>query len=138
MSTLPDQIEALVEVAQDVDAAEVGDGRNPLGHQARRDHQLVVAQLAAVGQRDLLTRRVEGGRTRAEQHGDVVLLVELRGFERDVVGLAAQHFLRQGRAVVRQMVLVADDGDRAGIVRTPQLLGGAGRCETAADDHDAT
>ena len=131
------QGEALVDRAQDVDTLDVRERRNALGHQACCDHQLVVAELAAVGQRDRLRGDVDGPCPLTEQHGDVVLVVELRGLERDVIGLTAQDFLGQRRPVVRQVVLVAEDGDRAGVLRPAQLLSGARRGQPAPDDHDS-
>ena len=117
--------------------SQIRERRNALGHQARRDDQLVVGQLAAVGQRHCLRGGVHRPRAVAEQHGDVVLVVELGRLERDVVGLGAQHFLGQRRPVVGQMVLVADDGDRPGVLGTAQLFSGARGRQSAADDDDA-
>ena len=53
------QRQALVERPQHADALEVGERRNALGHQARRDDQLVVADDVAVGQRHRLRRGVQ-------------------------------------------------------------------------------
>ena len=50
--------------------------------------------------------------------------------------VAGQPFLRQGRAGVRQMVLVADHDDVSGEPGRPKLLGGPKSAEAATDDND--
>ena len=97
------------------------------GHQPGRDDQLVVAELVAVGQRHGLRGGIHRAHPVAEPHGDVVLLVELGRLERHVVHLGAQHFLRQRRPVVGQMVLVADDRDRRRRTRTVAAVRRSGR-----------
>ena len=108
-----------------------------LGTKPGGDDQLVVAELAAVGECHRLRGGVDRPHAVAEPHGDVVVLVELRGPERHVVGLGAQHFLRQRRPVVRQVVLVADDRDGTAVFGPTQLFGSAGSRQSAADDDDA-
>ena len=130
------QGDALVERAQHPDALQIRERRNGPRHQSGRDDQLVVGELAAVGQRHRLCGGVHRAHAVAEPHGDVVLLVELRGLERDVVGLGAQHFLGQRRPIVGQMVLVADDRDGTAVLRPAQLFGGSGGGQAASDDHD--
>ena len=114
-----------------------GKRRNAPRHQTGRDHQLVVAEHRSVGERHRLRGGVQAGGGRAQPQGDVLLVVPLARFERDVVDLFAQHFLGQRRPVVRQMHLVADDRDGAGVLRPAQLLGGPGGGKPAADDHDS-
>ena len=113
------QRQTLVEGPQHVNTLEIGERRDALGHQARGDDQLVIRQLAAVGQSQRLRVGVHRPGAVAEQNGDVVLLVELGRLESHVVGLGAQHFLGQRRPVVGQMVLVADDRDGPGVLRPP-------------------
>jgi hypothetical protein len=112
------QLQALVERPQHVDAQQVRERWNSLRHQARCDDQLVIGQFAAIGQCHRLRGGVDRPRGLAQQHRDVVLFVELRRLQRDVVGLAAQYFLGQRGPVVGQMLLVADDRDRSGVLGT--------------------
>ena len=58
--------------AQDVDARQVRERRNALGHKPCRDDQLVVAKLAAVGQRQSLGGGVD--RSGAVAQGNIVML----------------------------------------------------------------
>jgi hypothetical protein len=131
------QRQALLEGAQHPDALEVRQRRNALGHQASRDDQFVVTDHVAVGQRQRLLGGVQSRRARTQQHGDVVLVVELGGLQRDLVGLGAQHFLRQWRPVIRQVVLVADDRDRSGVLGATELFGRPRRRQSTTDDDDA-
>ena len=133
----------LVEGAQHPDAVQIGERRYPPGHQSGGDHQFVVVQFGAVDEGDGARGGVQRARSLAQPQGDVVVGVELGGPQRDVLDpllLAdgcVQHVLGQRRAIVGQVLLVADDGDRPGVLHRAQLLGHPGGGEPAADDHDA-
>ena len=128
------QRETFIERTQHPDAIQVGECRNAPRHQASRDHEFVVAERRSVVESHRLRRGVQAGDRRSEPQRDVLLVVELTRFERHVVDFAAQHFLGQRGAIVWQVDLVADDGQRAAVARLAQLLGGPGRREPSADD----
>ena len=102
-----------------------------------RVFQVEVANDIAVGYRHGLGVGVQCSDAGAEPECDVVVGVELGRFERDIVGCGAQHVLRQRRPVIRQVLLVANDRDRTGVVSTPKFLGGAYGGESPADYDDA-
>ena len=131
------QGDRLIPGPQHPDPVEIRQRRNPFGHQAGRDHHLVVGQFAAVGQDDGPRGGVQCPRCAAQSDGDGVLGVELRRLERDVLErpLGVQHVLGQRRPVVGQVGLVADEGHRPGELGLAQLLGQPGGGQSAADDH---
>ena len=52
-----------------------------------------------------------------------------------ILAVVVQDVLGQRRAVVGQVVLVADDGDRPRVLGFAQLFGDPGGGQPAADDH---
>jgi hypothetical protein len=73
--------------------------------------QFVVAQAPAVRYSDRVRSRIDLGNANAELDIDSILIVKASGFERDAISrnLPRQEFLRQRRALIREMRLIAKD-----------------------------
>ena len=102
-----------------------------------REQQPVVADLTGRGLHRVRPG-VEGGRVHAKSQVDVVLGVPLAGMdERVLEGVVAQQVpLRQGRPLVRRVVLRADEHHRPVVPLLPQLGGGGATGQPGSDDDD--
>ena len=129
----------VLDAAQVVHAVELGAGnREPARLGAGGQQQPVVAQPLAVVERHLLQRRVHVDRRAAQAQLDVVVGVEALAVDVDAVavGLAAQVVLRQRRALVRALVLGADEHQAPLEALVSQGLSGLGAGQAGADDHE--
>jgi hypothetical protein len=96
------------------------------------------AELAAVAQPDALRAAVDGRHAHAEPGLDPVLLVELRAAQPQSLARepAGEVFLRQGRAVVGEVGLVAHQHDPARVALAAQRVDGLHRRVARANDDD--
>jgi hypothetical protein len=119
-----------------VDPGEVGLVGQPARHRAGGDHQPVVGHLAPVGAHDP-PLEVEAGRPDPEPEVGPELLVGLASQgHRVAVGGAGEEGLRQRRAVVGEVGLGPEHGQRAGEPEPTQLLGRPQPGQRRADDDD--
>ena len=121
------QPDCIVERAEFVDVVEgvlVGESSR-VG--AGGDHQPIEAQDGTVREGEFALLHVECGRRGAEAPLDVEIVEDVRLAEVDPIWLpfAGQQLLRQRRAVVGPMHLVADDHDRGGHIMLAECFGGA-------------
>jgi hypothetical protein len=102
------------------------------------EDRLVVGQRLTVGQLDAVLGRVEPLDSPAGEQPHIVLVVPDRRLDDRVVerGLAHEEVLRQRRTLVRRMLLVADDRDRALMTSVAQGDHGLGRGQSGADEDD--
>ena len=132
------QRERVVEAAQQVDAGERG--RSGQGSRARAggDHESVVREALAAGERDAARGEIEAARLHAEAQIEAQRIEGLRLGQRELLRLAvaAQHFLRERRAVVGAMRLVAHQHEPAVEALTPQRFGAAEPGQGSADHDD--
>ena len=105
---------------------------------ADAQQQVVVGELAAVVEPDAPRAAVDGRHAHAEPRLDAVLLVEVRAAQPQPLALelAGEVFLRQRRAVVGQVGLVAHQHDRARVALAAQRVDGLHRRVARADDDD--
>ena len=133
----PDRVEVL-DGAVDEAAVEVvaRHGRHE-GRRARGQHQLVVAQHPAVGERDRAGGPVERGDLGAEQQLDRGVVVRAGGQQGELLGPARGEVRRQRHAVVGRSRLLADHDDVVGGGQ-PALDGGLHEAvaDHAVADHD--
>ena len=125
--------------AQAVDAGQVvARHLEPPRLAADAQQQLVVGEFAAVAEPQPLAGPVDGRDPHPEAGLDPVLLVELGAAQQQPLALqfARQVFLGQGRAVVGQVRLVADQHDRPGVPLAAQGVDGLHRRMARADDDD--
>ena len=123
--------------AQVVDAAQVVTGYvEHAWPAADAQQQLVVDQLAAVGEAQPPVAPVDRGDARTEPRLDPRLLVELRAAQQQPVALelARQELLRQRGPVVGQVGLVADQDDGTLVALAPQRIDGLDGGVAGADD----
>ena len=101
------------------------------------DHHAVVVDASPVGERDLPLLAIETRRRHAQQPLDAVEVAQpwQPGLPRRCE--AEWDLLRQRRAVVGRLLLVADDGDRAVVTDVAQRLCRSQPRQRRTDDHDA-
>ncbi len=120
-----------------MDSGKIRQTGDAAGPQTRGDDEFVVAEFGAVAEREGARRGVDRAGRGTEHQFDAVLTEELARPEGRVVAIASQDLLRQGRAVVGQVRLVADEHEFALVSGAAQLLGGTYRRQAGAHDDDA-
>ena len=103
---------------------------------ARREHQMVIANAAAVADRNGAALPVDGARRGRELQIDAVLAVPGVGFETETFGseLALEELLGERRPLVRSERLVADEHDVAVVAPLAKRERDLGTGLAGADD----
>jgi hypothetical protein len=129
---------SVVEGAQRVDALDVRGARQPAGLPAGGDDDPVGDDVGPVGERDPRPGRVEAGGGDAQAHLQGELLVVGRVEQADGIGVdtAVEEPLRQRRAVVGPVGLVADEHEPAVEAGAAERLGRADPGDGGAHDRD--
>ena len=106
------------------------------GRRTRRQQQLVVAERLSLRCAHFVCSAVDFGNPCTQTQVDVVFGVPLRGMDVDLfpLGAAQQVALRQGRSVIRAVILIADEDDLAVETVGAQRLGGLGAGQPGAHD----
>jgi hypothetical protein len=126
----------VVEGAQDVDAGEVVGAGQPARAGAGGEHDRVGGEPCALVERHGAGRRVELDGPHPQPPRDVEVLVVLQQRLRGRLVRRGEEGLRQRRPVVRQVRLVADDGDVTRETLRPQRPRRRDTGERGADDQD--
>lgn len=120
--------------AQHVDAAGLREAGNAPGPQSGGDDEPVVAERAAVAERDLPGAGVDAGGGHAEPQADAHFLEEFGGPQGGVVELAANELFGQRRPVVGCAVFVAEEGQFPFVTCVSQFLGGSQAGQSRANN----
>ena len=135
----PAQRDSVVQTAENEQTRPGRNARKSPDARARCDDQPVVVSERATGQRDAFGAEIDRRRAYAKPHVERERLVPVFLAEKGLVRLpgALEHLLREWRAVVGTMRLLANERQLTVEASIAQRLGGAQTRKRGADNHDA-
>ena len=135
----PAQRDGVVQTAQDEQTRPGRNAREGPDARARCDDQPVVVGERATGKRDASGAEIDRRRAHAKPHVERERVVPLLPAEKGLVRLpgALEHLLRERRAVVGAMRLLANERQLTVEASVAQRLGRAQTRKRGANDHDA-
>src|SRR5688572_21648181 len=136
---LPPERDRVVQTAQDEYACAWRDAGQGSGARTGCDNEPVVVGTGAIGKGDAPRTKVDRRRAHTEPHVERERAVSILPVEKSLLRVpgALEHLLRERRAVVGAMWLVADDGQLTVEAAGAQRLGRAETRQRGANDHDS-